>query len=199
MSRKPTVTASFSSKIRRSIFTGILIPVSRSDDVRQNLASIKKEHHTANHICWAYRVIENGQLMENTSDAGEPAGTAGLPILNALKKTDSVNAALFVARIFGGQKLGKPGLTEAYGSVAEKTLAQGSFRSWVPKEVWHLQAPIEYFGKLMHYLEDCDGRIIKDSSAGEISWKISIPSAKVEHFANGLMEKSNGQGVFEKE
>ncbi len=77
----------------------------------------------ANHHCWAYRIgTEN--ILEHCSDAGEPAGTAGRPILGMLKRHSLQNTLLVVTRYFGGIKLGVRGLIEAYGEAAELAVTE---------------------------------------------------------------------------
>lgn len=81
------------------------------------LNQLRSEHPSASHHCHALRV-DPIKTEEFCSDDGEPGGTAGLPILNQLKSAALVNAVLVVVRYFGGVKLGKPGLIEAYGESA---------------------------------------------------------------------------------
>ena len=96
---------------------GFLFPASNADLFVERLNQIKSKHPGATHHCYAYR-INPTKLIEFAQDDGEPSGTAGLPILNQLKSYDVVNAGLVVVRYFGGTKLGKSGLIEAYGRSA---------------------------------------------------------------------------------
>ncbi|MCF2140059.1 MAG: YigZ family protein [Candidatus Lokiarchaeota archaeon] len=77
---------------------------------------MKKKHRKANHYCYAYRIFESGGIIQNSSDDGEPTGTAGDPILFVLEKRRLVNILVLVIRYFGGIKLGKGGLVRAYGN-----------------------------------------------------------------------------------
>ena len=99
---------------RGSKFLGYLFPCQTLEEFEVELHQIKSEHPNATHHCYAYR-IDPVALREFSSDDGEPSGTAGLPILNQLKSADLVNVGAVVVRYFGGTKLGKPGLIEAYG------------------------------------------------------------------------------------
>jgi uncharacterized YigZ family protein len=82
--------------------------------------SIKKEHPTASHIVYAYRLkSSSGTLYEKYSDAGEPSGTAGKPTLYLLQKKEVVRGGIFTVRYFGGVKLGKGGLLRAYSESAK--------------------------------------------------------------------------------
>ena len=77
-------------KEKRSRFIGILHPVSTKEKADRFLKRCRKQHTKARHICWAYRFYDDGNFQENSSDAGEPSGTAGKPILNNLLKKISV-------------------------------------------------------------------------------------------------------------
>jgi putative IMPACT (imprinted ancient) family translation regulator len=109
----PRETNEVTYKEKRSRFIGILHPISTKEKVDILLKRCRKQHSNARHICWAYRFYDNGNFYENSSDAGEPSGTAGKPILNNLLKNNIGNCILTIIRIFGGIKLGKKGLTHA--------------------------------------------------------------------------------------
>ena len=104
--------------IKKSKFVTKLIKVNNVDEINKYLEEIKKEFKDSTHICYAY--IVNGQ--EKCVDDGEPSGTAGLPILNILKKNDLTNVLAVVIRYFGGIKLGVGGLVRAYSNSVNDTL-----------------------------------------------------------------------------
>jgi uncharacterized YigZ family protein len=104
-------------KERRSRFIASLA-VARSEEAAKDfIRSVGQEHSQANHNCWAYRVGSQ-KPVEYFSDAGEPAGTAGKPILGAIQRVGLTNTVIVVTRYFGGIKLGVRGLIEAYGKSA---------------------------------------------------------------------------------
>ena len=104
--------------IKKSKFITKLIKVNNIDDVNKYLEETKKEFKDSTHVCYAY--IVNGS--EKCSDDGEPSGTAGLPILNILKKNNLTNVLAIVIRYFGGIKLGAGGLVRAYSGSVNDTL-----------------------------------------------------------------------------
>lgn len=108
-------TATF--KDRGSKFINFIFPCANITEFEDELAILKKEYWDASHHCYAYR-INPDSITEFSSDDGEPSGTAGLPILNQLKSYNLVDVGAVVVRYFGGTKLGKPGLIEAYGQGA---------------------------------------------------------------------------------
>ena len=114
----PANSATYEEKIKRSIFIAELEPCNDEKEARDFLARVIAEHRDATHNCRAY-VIDG---VEYSSDDGEPSGTAGKPILNAIKHSGLVNVMIIVTRYFGGVKLGVRGLIDAYGGVAAKAL-----------------------------------------------------------------------------
>jgi len=109
-------------KIKNSKFIARVFPVESRESVQTIIQDIKREHHKATHICWAFRLIEQGEARGYSNDGGEPAGSAGSPILTALEGRQLVNALCVVIRYFGGIKLGIGGLIRAYGGVTAEVL-----------------------------------------------------------------------------
>lgn len=103
---------------KKSRFIGNLYKVADEQEVSAHIASIKKQYWDARHHCYAFILGENGGL-QRCSDDGEPAGTAGKPILEVLDKSGLHNALLVVTRYFGGTLLGTGGLVRAYGQTAK--------------------------------------------------------------------------------
>lgn len=116
----PERAATYEEKIKRSVFIASLEICNDEKQARDFLTRIVAKYRDATHNCRAY-IIDDG-AQEYSSDDGEPSGTAGKPILNAIKKSGLVNVMVIVTRYFGGVKLGTRGLIDAYGSVAAKAL-----------------------------------------------------------------------------
>ncbi|HET7712333.1 MAG TPA: YigZ family protein [Thermoanaerobaculia bacterium] len=110
--------------MRASDFLALAFPVEREEEFFSRLKEIAKEHFDASHHCWAFRLrVAN---LHRFSDAGEPAGTAGKPILAALERAGLVDSAIVVARWFGGTKLGTGGLARAYHEAAAAAIQSSS-------------------------------------------------------------------------
>lgn len=118
---------------------GFLFPVSNQRDFDEQLAELNSAYPDATHHCYAWRIHPH-KIEEFAQDDGEPSGTAGLPILNQLKSYEVVNAALVVVRYYGGTKLGKSGLINAYGLSAERCLLQAELHP--VQLIWEIR--IEY-------------------------------------------------------
>ena len=108
-------------KDRGSKFIAYAFPVADIPDFKKRLQELKKEHPKAVHHCFAYRIGTDGNNFR-VSDDGEPAGTAGKPILGQLDSRSITNAAVIVVRYFGGTLLGVPGLINAYKTVTSLAL-----------------------------------------------------------------------------
>ena len=91
---------------KKSKFIANLIHVETTEEAESKIKEIKKKYHDARHNCVAYRVAENGKIVEKSSDDGEPSGTAGGPMLNILQKNNLCNLVVIVTRYFGGILLG---------------------------------------------------------------------------------------------
>jgi len=115
---KPSV-AEFKEKGSR--FIAYAYPIDTVDDFKKLLQNLKKEHPKAVHHCFAYRIGTDGNNFR-VSDAGEPSGTAGKPILGQIDSKVITNTAVFVVRYFGGSLLGVPGLINAYKTTATLAL-----------------------------------------------------------------------------
>ena len=105
-------------EIKKSKFIVKIYKVNNINDINNILNELNKEYKDATHICYAY-ILEN---IQKCSDNGEPSGTAGLPILNILKKNNLCNILSVVIRYFGGIKLGAGGLIRAYSNSVNDTL-----------------------------------------------------------------------------
>jgi uncharacterized YigZ family protein len=108
-------------KDRGSRFIAYAFPISNTDDVKKNLAALKKEHPKAVHHTFAYRLGLDGKQFRSNDD-GEPSGTAGKPILGQIDSKQVTNTCIVVVRYFGGTLLGVPGLINAYKTAASLVL-----------------------------------------------------------------------------
>ena len=111
--------------VKKSKFIANIFYISTNKEAEEKIKEIKKKYFDARHNCFSYRVVENDNIIEKSSDEGEPSGTAGGPMLNILQKNNLANILIVVTRYFGGILLGTGGLVRAYSDalleVLEKT------------------------------------------------------------------------------
>ena len=145
-------------KIKRSTFICTMDPVENLNQAKGFISDVSKAHKTATHNCWAYIVGETGDIS-HSSDAGEPAGTAGLPMLNAMQQFDITCTAAVVTRYFGGVKLGIRGLIDAYSTCVKQCIEQKKLVKHVKTLCWQIEVPYGFNDTLVHLLQTFKGRI----------------------------------------
>ncbi len=121
MSTTPSLSNS-KVEVKKSKFLGFCFVVHSESEVKENIATLKKEYKDARHIVWAYRLQVAGVFKEKYTEDKEPAGSAGSAILFLLQKKEAMNCLVVVARYFGGVKLGVGGLARAYTESAKLAL-----------------------------------------------------------------------------
>jgi uncharacterized YigZ family protein len=105
-------------EVKKSKFISFITPY---NDFKNKLEYLKTEHPKARHIVWAYRYLnESNQIVENSTDDGEPKGVAGKPTLKVLSGNNMINCAIITIRYFGGIKLGMGGMVRAYSDSANE-------------------------------------------------------------------------------
>lgn len=114
-------------KEKSSKFLSFAHHVESIEEAKSIVAKYKKEHHKARHVCFAYRLGTDGSIYR-AADDGEPAGTAGKPILKQLEGAGLTNSMVVVVRYFGGTLLGTGGLVRAYKEAAADVLSRAAIR-----------------------------------------------------------------------
>ena len=178
-------SGNFSQIIKKSEF---ICSIARCQSEKEALAfidQISNQHNKARHNCFAFMVGLNDQI-QRASDNGEPSGTAGVPILNALKQNHLHNVVAVVTRYFGGIKLGTGGLIRAYnGTTAEAIRQIGIVERIGMNEV---QSQVEYsrFEKVKYYLEQHDVHLASTDYTEKITLTVLLPHAEIDHFEEAL-------------
>lgn len=170
-------------KIKRSTFICSLKFTETIKQAKEFISKISSEHKNATHNCWAYIVGDKGETY-HCSDAGEPSGTAGQPMLNALKSYETTNITAVVTRHFGGVKLGVKGLIDAYSEVVKKTLEQKKLVKLIKTEKFQIITPYSFNDTLVYQLEKFSGTIINTDYSDVI-----IHNFEVEQKEAPILEK----------
>lgn len=180
-------------EIKKSRFICSLKRIESEEEAKEFIQKIKKEHWKANHNCSAFVLGEQNEI-QRSSDDGEPSGTAGVPMLEVLKKNELMNVAAVVTRYFGGTKLGAGGLIRAYsGAVANALHEIGIVQGILQQEVF---TTIDYslLGKLQHYLEQKNLQV-KDTQFLE-NVTLCVMVEEVHVFQDEVTDLLNGQVTF---
>ena len=175
-----------------STFSARAIPVLSIAQIKVQLIQLKEHYQDVSHICYGYRIKENNCLDEFATDAGEPKGSAGQPILNALKRNHLVNTVIFVIRYFGGSKLGIPGLINAYGTTSERAIEKGSIQIWVELERISFRYNYDLQRKVESILQKFKVVIINTDFGESITIIMKIEAEKSDELSQQLLEISNG-------
>ncbi len=147
--------------------------------VSATLRALLAQHHNAHHLAYAFRVKTSNGIVQRFSDAGEPSGTAGMPILKLLEGRDLINVCIGVIRYYGGVNLGTGGLARAYGSTAKMALDAAKTAPYVEMQQVHLKIQYKQMDALTHALAKCNGSIINKAFKTEIELLIMLPAEEV--------------------
>ena len=122
---KENVTAEIVEK--KSKFIANIFYVQSIKQAEEKINEMRKKYYDARHNCFAFRIIDEGKIIERSSDDGEPSGTAGAPMRNILEKHELTNILVVVTRYFGGILLGTGGLVRAYSEVVQIALKKAEY------------------------------------------------------------------------
>lgn len=169
-----------------SKFIGCSFPVFSEDEVRAHLDELRKQHHQARHVAYAYR-LNPVSGIERANDDGEPSHTAGTPILHAIQSAELFETAVFVVRYYGGTKLGKPGLIKAYRTAAEESLAQSSKETFEEIVQIELHFSYEQMSMVQAWLNRQQLKPLKAIMDQKVRMLIELPIAHKEMLLAPLM------------
>ncbi|MBV9986247.1 MAG: YigZ family protein [Chitinophagaceae bacterium] len=166
-------------KDRGSRFLAYAYPVQTVEQCKQLLQQSKKDHPKAAHHCFAWRLGHEGMLFRQ-SDDGEPAGTAGKPILGQIDSKKLVNTVVIVVRYFGGTLLGVPGLTQAYRSVTAMALQLVPVIQKPIELVYTLQFDYTQVNDVMNLVKQYNCSIIRQEMQLFCLLTVGIPQARLD-------------------
>jgi uncharacterized YigZ family protein len=133
--------------IKRSRFIAYAYTLIDEDDAEEKIAFLRKKHYDATHVCYAYISDEEGR-RGRYSDDGEPSGTAGQPMFDALKKSGITKCLVAVVRYFGGILLGAGGLVRAYSSAVSEVLLLAEKVTYEVKDFYSVEFPFSLYKKI---------------------------------------------------
>ncbi len=137
---------------KKSKFIAHLAPYDKFDEV---MARLKSEHVKARHFVYAYRYLnEFEQIVENSSDDGEPKGTSGKPCLNVLSGNELINSFVIVVRYFGGVKLGTGGLVRAYSDAVNLVISDAKLENYRKLELKYCECDYSDLSKIEYLISN---------------------------------------------
>ena len=177
-------------EVKKSKFIAFLIAF---DDFEFFKNTLKNEHPKAAHIVWAYRFLnEFDQIVENSSDDGEPKGSSAPAVLNALRGSQIINTACLVVRYFGGIKLGVGGLVRAYGSAANEAIKSAKeleiLEFYEKKEEFKFFASFALIARIEHFVKAENLNFKQDFSANGCDFAFWLNKNEKQKLNNFLKE-----------
>ncbi|OFI46415.1 YigZ family protein [Floricoccus penangensis] len=182
----------YEEEIKKSRFICHLKRVGTEDEAREFINKIKKEHYKANHNCSAFTLGEN-QEIQRSSDDGEPSGTAGIPMLEVLKKREIINVVAVVTRYFGGIKLGAGGLIRAYAGSVAHALDVAPLVKIVEQQEVKVDIDYSLFDNLNRFLDTQNLKLIDTQFTTEITGSIFVDLDEVDDILSKITESFNGK------
>ena len=180
-------------KEKGSKFIGLAFPVETEEQVREILQRIKQQYYDARHHCYAFMLGARHDRFRS-SDAGEPAHTAGTPILGQIRSRNLTNILVMVIRYFGGTKLGVPGLIAAYKAAAADALDNAQVIEQEEKLQLEIRFPYEAMSQVMRLQKDNPNQIETAQYDAQCYLLLSVPVAAAEKLIAGF-EKLAPAGV----
>lgn len=174
---------------KRSEFIGYACPVKTEEEALEFVNSVKTKHADARHNVYAYRLREEN--ITRFSDGGEPHGTAGLPVLDVLRKEELVDAAVVVTRYFGGILLGAGGLVRAYSAAAKLGVDAAGKIFLKPFAVFEMRLNYSVYQKLLKLMSDFKVKNLDSDFGEDVYLKVAIPEERFPLFAETLRESTN--------
>ena len=148
------------------------------------LRHLASQHHGAHHLAYAFRLKTNQGIVQRFSDAGEPSGTAGKPILQFLEGRNLVNVCVGVIRYYGGINLGTGGLARAYGGTGRLAIEDATIVPYVEMKKLQLKLDYKELDYFVRELSKMDGMLLEKSFGDGVDVLVSVPESSVEALLN---------------
>ncbi|MGB3751161.1 MAG: YigZ family protein [Arcobacteraceae bacterium] len=171
-------------EIKKSKFIAFIAPYNSFDSM---MLRLKEQHPKARHFVYAYRYLnEFQQIVENSSDDGEPKGTSGRPALSVLSGAELINTAVIIVRYFGGVRLGTGGLVKAYSDAVNLVLNTSELKQYVHLKYKQLEIQYAQLSQIEYIIGKYEIEIIDKQFSQSISLKLAGSEEVFESFSKEL-------------
>ncbi len=178
--------------IQKSRFIGYAKRVESEKEAQDFIHSIKKKHYDATHNCSAYLIGDHDEIQK-ANDDGEPGGTAGVPILEVIKKKDLKYTAIVVTRYFGGIKLGAGGLIRAYSTAASQVIDETGIIEKKLVQEFFVEIEYTFLGKIQNDINETDFILNKIHFENFVTLSIMVDVGKKEVFKSWIVNLTSNQ------
>jgi uncharacterized YigZ family protein len=180
-------------EIQKSRFIAYIQRAETEEEAQEFIQMIKKKNWNATHNCSAYMIGENDQIQK-ANDDGEPSGTAGVPILEVLKKKHLKDTVVVITRYFGGIKLGAGGLIRAYGKATSEGLNATGIVERKLVRIIHTTIDYTWLGKIENELRSSAYQLKEIHYLDKVEIETYVEEAQTEEFYEWMIEMTSGQG-----
>lgn len=170
--------------INKSRFIALAVQCGTEREVGAALRAFATQHQNAHHLAYAFRIKSEQGIVQRFSDAGEPSGTAGMPILKLIEGRDLMNACIAVIRYYGGINLGTGGLARAYGGTAKMALDAARIGDYVEMQAIAITIHYNQMDAVTKALAKCNGSILNKAFNEQIELEVVLPKHEVAGFIN---------------
>jgi uncharacterized YigZ family protein len=170
--------------ITKSRFISMALACADEREVSLALRAFAAQHQTAHHLAYAFRIKTEQGIVQRFSDAGEPSGTAGMPVLKLIEGRDLINVCVAVIRYYGGINLGTGGLARAYGGTAKLALDAAKTHTFVEMRHYKLTISYKQMDMLTNALTKCHGSILTKTFNEQVDLVLSLPVDESANFLN---------------
>ena len=167
--------------------------------LEERIALLKSEHPKARHHCYGYRILFENGIREYSSDDGEPSGSAGKPILSAIKSAELLNLGCVVVRYFGGTKLGIPGLIEAYKESTRDALDHAIKKTIKRTKLYRLTMPMALQPHMLNACKKMELDVSNMQYSTDFRLDVHVPLLDEEKIVFGLFRMLSGRDYNEVE
>lgn len=171
---------------RGSRFLAVVAPAVDEDALDARLRALADEMPDATHHCWAARL--GNPPVERSSDAGEPSGTAGVPILQVLRGAELSDVAAIVVRWFGGTKLGKGGLARAYAGATREAVEAVPVVRKIPTVELTVELPYELIGPVKRLVHPPEVELLDERYGAGVRFRLAVQERELEAFKASLAD-----------
>ena len=182
-------------KEKGSKFLAFAFPVSTEKEIKIILEKIKKEHHAAKHVCFAY-VLGADKTIHRSFDAGEPNNTAGKPILGQIQSFNLTNILVVVVRYFGGTLLGTSGLIQAYKAAAADALSKAAIITKFQETQIEIIFDYDKIGEVMKIIKEHKLEIAQQTISEKYLYRINVRISEVELICKKLNLVANSNRII---
>jgi uncharacterized YigZ family protein len=182
-------------KVKGSRFIAAVAPVETEEEAGKFIERISRKHFDATHNCFAYRLGLSVEAISRFSDAGEPSGTAGRPILEAISGRDLTDTVVVVTRYYGGTKLGTGGLARAYRACALAALEKaGSTKRYLTVD-FRCQFPYPLTKEVEGLIRKLGGQVLEGEYGEDVEMTVRMRRSRAQEFREAVEVLGKGKAL----